>query len=422
MGKILVVDDNPDILDALELLLSLHNYQVLRAQNKMDAILAVNRHIIDVVIQDMNFERSAVSGDEGKSLFYQIKDIKPDLPVVLITAWAQVETAVELVKAGAADYLQKPWDDDKLLSTVNKLCNAAEKPTVTELPKLIYKSLQMANLIHNAEKVAKSDINVLVTGANGVGKEKIADHIHQYSTRASNPFVKVNMGALPQELMEAELFGAEKGAYTGANEQRIGRFEAADGGTLFLDEIGNLSLSGQMKLLRVLQTGEFERLGSNTTIKVDVRVISATNSDLNVAITQGSFRQDLYYRLNVIELNIPELAQRKEDIVPLAKHFLGKQYQLTNKAEQVLINHDWPGNVRELENACQRATVFAQNGVIDERCFAHQQTVTPDDEKQRIEQALLKHNWVIKHAADELGLSRQALYRRIEKYQLEVND
>ena len=421
MPKILVVDDNPDILDALDLLLTLHDYQVITASNKKDALLTVSRQPIDLVIQDMNFSVAATSGEEGVSLFYQLKQQQPDLPIIVITAWSQLDKAVELVKAGAADYLQKPWDDAKLLETIAEhlqvIAQSANKPN-NLASQLIFKSDAMKHLIAQAQKVASSDINVLITGANGAGKEKIADFIHANSSLSQGPLIKVNMGALPEELMEAELFGAEKGAYTGATEQRIGRFEAADGGTLFLDEIGNLSLTGQMKLLRVLQTGEFERVGSSVTQQVNVRVISATNADLTQAINKGEFREDLYFRLNVVGLHIPALKQRKEDIIPLAEHFIGDQFHLTSEAKSYLLSQHWAGNVRELENACQRAKVFSQGELIDVSAFTDTPLAMASSEKDRIADALNKHQGVIKHAAQELGLSRQALYRRIEKYQL----
>jgi len=431
MPQILVVDDNPDILEALELLLSLHGYTVLTAENEKQALLAVSHQRVDLVIQDMNFAQGITSGKEGKSLFTALKALNSDLPIVLITAWTQLETAISLVKSGATDYLQKPWDDVKLLDLVAKYSqnfqasknkHSQSESNQTSVDDFIYKSQKMQTLISQASKVASANVNVLITGANGAGKEKLADYIHQQSPRYANAFIKVNMGALPHELMEAELFGAEKGAFTGANQARMGRFEAADGGTLFLDEIANLTLSGQMKLLRVLQTGEFERLGSNATVKVDVRVLSATNADLTLAVQQGTFREDLYYRLNVIELHLPDLAQRKTDIAPLAQYFIGNDYTLSDEAAQALKDHTWPGNVRELENACKRALVFANSNILAPSDFqlASSQIEPALDEKENIEQVLVKHKGVIKHTALELGLSRQALYRRIEKYQIDV--
>jgi DNA-binding NtrC family response regulator len=420
MPHILVVDDNPDILEALDLLLGLHGYTVQTASDKKQALFAVTHQVIDLVIQDMNFAQGVTSGNDGKSLFLALKAIKPDLPIILITAWAQLETAIELVKAGATDYLQKPWDDNKLLELIAQYSLRADKhnqSVSSENPGMIYQSPEMHALMNDADKVAGAEVNVLISGANGSGKEKLADYIHQHSLRKNQPFIKVNMGALPHELMEAELFGAEKGAFTGANQARQGRFEAAHQGTLFLDEIGNLSLSGQMKLLRVLQTGEFERLGSNHTIQVDVRVLSATNVDLTLAVKQGSFREDLYYRLNVIELHLPALRERKADIIPLAKHFIGNEYLLDDDAKQYLLANTWQGNVRELENACKRAMVFASNQRITRNDFQSLvQGGNVLNEKEQIEKMLIKHDGVIKHAAAELGLSRQALYRRIEKH------
>ena len=432
MPQILVVDDNPDILEALELLLSLHGYSVLTAENEKQALLAVSHQRVDLVIQDMNFAQGITSGKEGKSLFTALKALNSDLPIILITAWTQLETAISLVKNGATDYLQKPWDDVKLLdlvakysrsSTISQNKNSQRKINQKPADDFIYKSQEMQTLISQASKVAGANVNVLITGANGAGKEKLADYIHQQSPRYNSAFIKVNMGALPHDLMEAELFGAEKGAFTGANQARIGRFEAADGGTLFLDEIANLTLSGQMKLLRVLQTGEFERLGANATLKVDVRVLSATNADLRLAVQQGTFREDLYYRLNVIELNLPDLARRKADIVPLAQYFIGNDYALSDETSQALTHYSWPGNVRELMNACKRALVFANSNILAPSDFqlGLSQIEPALDEKKNIEQVLIKHNGVIKHTALELGLSRQALYRRIEKYQIDVD-
>jgi DNA-binding NtrC family response regulator len=393
---------------------------VQTASDKKQALFVVSHQVIDLVIQDMNFAQGVTSGNDGKSLFLALKAIKPDLPIILITAWAQLETAIELVKAGATDYLQKPWDDNKLLELIAQYSQASDNQNLlvsSENPGMIYQSPEMHALMNDADKVAGAEVNVLISGANGSGKEKLADYIHQHSQRYNQAFIKVNMGALPHELMEAELFGAEKGAFTGANQARQGRFEAAHQGTLFLDEIGNLSLSGQMKLLRVLQTGEFERLGSNHTMKVDVRVLSATNVDLTLAVKQGNFREDLYYRLNVIELHLPALRERKADIIPLAKHFIGNEYLLDDDAKQYLLANAWQGNVRELENACKRAMVFASNQRITRNDFQPLvQGGNVLNEKEQIEKMLIKHEGVIKHAAAELGLSRQALYRRIEKH------
>lgn len=448
MEKILVVDDNLSVCRALTILLELHDFDVVCCHSPKEAYKIVMYQRISLVILDMNFTKDTTSGEEGEEAFYQLRNLQADLPVILLTAWTELTKAVELVKNGAADYLAKPWDDNKLVVTIQNLVeigdlnqeNAVlarqkrERNSVNEqanLCGLVFASTGMQRLIDMSVQVARSEVSVLITGPNGAGKERIADIIHGNSQRVNKAFIKVNVGALPADLMEAELFGAEVGAYTGATKQRIGRFEAADGGTLFLDEIGNLPLSGQVKLLRVLQTGEFERLGSHQTIKVDVRVISATNADLKADIIKGIFREDLYYRLNVIELNLPPLNERVDDISPLVKHFTQLDKPLSKMAERALISHTWPGNVRELENACQRAMLFSQQDEWQESDFglsiAENKQITDevnvasfqpqnDVSKEAIEQAINLHSGVISRAAKHLGLSRQALYRRMEKY------
>jgi len=438
MEKILIVDDNPAVLEALSLLLEIHNFNVVTATTPFEAIQIVQYQRISLVIQDMNFTSDTTSGEEGKTLFYALRDENPHLPIILITAWTELSTAIELVKAGAADYLPKPWDDHKLLTCITNLIELGrtkqlvathnrqqkereDKYNTANLAGLIFKSTAMERLVTMALQVAKSDISALITGPNGSGKECIATIIQKNSSLINQPFIKVNAGALPQELLEAELFGAEAGAYTGISKQRIGRFEAADGGTLFLDEIGNLPLSGQMKLLRVLQTGEFERLGSTQTRKVTVRVISATNENLLQAITEGRFREDLYYRLNVIELNVPALCERVDDIAPLINHFLPHR-ELSIDAEQALNRYQWPGNVRELENACKRVGVIKPNGLLSAEDFGltpsspiKNNDVKKEPTKFEIEQSIRANQGVIAKVAREFGLSRQALYRRLQK-------
>ncbi|MCO7199529.1 sigma-54 dependent transcriptional regulator [Pseudoalteromonas sp. OANN1] len=445
MDKILIVDDNPAVLDALSLLLELHDYQVVTACSPLEAIKVVSFQQIALVIQDMNFSADTTSGEEGAALFHQLKALNATLPIILLTAWTELTTAVELVKAGAADYLAKPWDDQKLLTTIANLValGEAHKQVANferaeqerqqfnqgaDLCGFVYKSVAMQRVIDMALQIAKSDVSVLITGPNGSGKEKIAEIIQANSPLKNQPFVKVNAGALPSDLIEAELFGAESGAYTGANKQRIGRFEAADKGTLFLDEIGNLPLPGQTKLLRVLQSGEFERLGSVETKKVSVRVISATNADLLADIRGGKFREDLYYRLNVIELNLPALSQRVDDILPLVAHFLPAR-GLTSDAQQALCEHPWPGNVRELENACKRAAVLNPDGELSAKDFGldvqantAQVSVTQtirEPSKEELEQALKTHLGVIAKVARHFNMSRQALYRRLQKFGIE---
>jgi DNA-binding NtrC family response regulator len=444
MRTVLIIDDNPAVGEALSLLLSLHDIRPLVALTPEDGLEMLERESVDVVIQDMNFTADTTSGEEGVDLFRAIRQRHADLPLILLTAWTHLETAVELVKAGAADYLAKPWDDAKLLATVENLLELSESTREVnrtrqerrkrrdalqrkyDLDGLIFASEAMARTLDLACQVARSDVPVLITGPNGAGKERIAVIVHANSAVRTGPFIAVNCGALPGELIEAELFGAEAGAYTGANKAREGRFELADGGTLFLDEIGNLPLPGQMKLLRVLETGQFERLGSGRTRKVKVRVLSATNADLKAMIRAGTFREDLYYRLNVIDVNLPPLSERIDDILPLAEHFLAGRAQLNDAAREALLTYPWPGNVRELKNAIERASLLAGAGPITPEQLNLPQhaggaaVVRNLDEPSRevVESALHKAEGVVSRAAQSLGLSRQALYRRMERYGL----
>ena len=440
MPTILVIDDNRAVSTALEVLFSLHDIDTLHAESPREGLDLLEREQVDLVIQDMNFEADTTSGDEGTALFHELRTRHPDLPVILLTAWTHLESAIDLVKAGAADYLAKPWDDRKLLVTVNNLLELAEarrELTQTQagerrrrdallrdydLRGIVYADPASENALALACQVARSDIPVLVTGPNGAGKERYAEIIHANSLVRNGPFVALNCGALPAELIEAELFGAEAGAYTGANKPREGKFEAADGGTLFLDEIGTLPLAGQVKLLRVLETGRFQRLGSNRERSVKVRIVSATNANLQALIADGRFREDLFYRLNGIELRLPPLAQRPRDILPLARHFLPAGKRLGDDAERALQRHAWPGNVRELRNAVQRAALLARSDVIAASDLALppgtlDTTSNGGDEPDRasIEAALERNGGVLAQAAADLGLSRQALYRRLDR-------
>ena len=440
MPTILVIDDNRAVSTALEVLFSLHDIDTLHAESPREGLDLLEREQVDLVIQDMNFEADTTSGDEGTALFHELRTRHPDLPVILLTAWTHLESAIDLVKAGAADYLAKPWDDRKLLVTVNNLLELAEarrELTQTQagerrrrdallrdydLRGIVYADPASENALALACQVARSDIPVLVTGPNGAGKERYAEIIHANSLVRNGPFIALNCGALPAELIEAELFGAEAGAYTGANKPREGKFEAADGGTLFLDEIGTLPLAGQVKLLRVLETGRFQRLGSNRERSVKVRIVSATNANLQALIADGRFREDLFYRLNGIELRLPPLAQRPRDILPLARHFLPAGKRLGDDAERALQRHAWPGNVRELRNAVQRAALLARSDVIAASDLALppgtlDTTSNGGDEPDRasIEAALERNGGVLAQAAADLGLSRQALYRRLDR-------
>ncbi|MCD9085797.1 sigma-54 dependent transcriptional regulator [Stenotrophomonas sp. SY1] len=442
MPQILIIDDNTAVATALDVLFSLHDIETRHATSPEQGVAMLQEHEFDLVLQDMNFTADTTSGEEGQALFRRIRDAHPDLPVILLTAWTHLDSAVELVKAGAADYLAKPWDDGRLLTTVNNLLELAEtrrelarrrqrelaqRQSLNErydLRSLVFADPVSERVIALACQVARSDLPVLITGPNGAGKEKIAEIIQANSPHRKGPFVALNCGAIPSELIEAELFGAEAGAYTGANKAREGKFEAADGGTLFLDEIGNLSLTGQMKLLRVLETGRFERLGSNRERQVKVRVVSATNADLPAMIREGTFREDLYYRLNTVELVLPPLGDRREDILPLARHFLGEDNkQLSPQAAQALQRHTWPGNVRELRNVIQRAALLAQGSRIEvadlnlPRAPARPTTQSAEEpDRARILAALERAGGVIAQAAGELGLSRQALYRRMDRH------
>jgi DNA-binding NtrC family response regulator len=448
MPTILVIDDNPAVATALETLFALHDLDTRTADGPQSGLAALaealrDNDMFDLVVQDMNFEADTTSGEEGEALFREIRARHPDLPVILLTAWTHLEAAVDLVKAGAADYLAKPWDDRKLMATVNNLlelsqtrqqlarCNAGEQRRraalgAFDLRGFVHADPMTAAALTLACQVARSDLPVLVTGPNGAGKERMAEIVHANSPVAAGPFVALNCGALPADLIEAELFGAEQGAYTGANRAREGKFEAADGGTLFLDEIGTLPLAGQIKLLRVLETGRFQRLGGNREREVKVRVVSATNADLPAMIAAGQFREDLYYRLNAIEVRLPALAQRPDDILPLARHFLPTGKSLDASAERALLAHRWPGNVRELRNTLQRAALLARGSRIaaTDLGLPAPMAIAPvaagsgdanEPDRATIEAAIARAGGVLAQAANELGMSRQALYRRIDR-------
>jgi len=456
MPDVLIVEDQPAVARALGVLFEVHGIPYRISRTPSDALGEVAGGAVGLVVQDMNFSPGATSGEEGAALFRSVRRIDPSMPVLLMTAWTSLESAVTLVREGASDYFAKPWDDEKLLAAVRTLLRlrAVEAENVRlraarvrpreelarnhELCGIVYESDAMHRVVSLAVQVAGSDVPVLITGPNGAGKEKIAEIVQANSARRNEPFVRVNVGALPDELLESELFGAEAGAYTGARRLRIGRFEAANGGTLFLDEIGNLSAAGQMKLLRVLQSAEFERLGSSETRRADVRVLCATNANLAEAIARGRFREDLFFRLNVIELNVPGLRDRPDDVLPIAASILeslprsraGRPFALSEEAERAMREHTWPGNVRELSNRIQRAALVASG----DRISAADLGFEPDDpslpparaasnsaeplaagQKAAFEELLRRHGGSVSRAAQELGLSRQALYRRMER-------
>jgi DNA-binding NtrC family response regulator len=449
MRTVLVIDDNPAVAQALELLFGLHDIRTAAASTPEQGVAMLSRQRIDLVIADMNFSADTTSGDEGVALFRALRAKRPDLPVILLTAWTHLEAAVQLVKAGAADYLSKPWDNDKLLAAVENLLELAEatrerdrlrgeslrrRERLSEqydLCDIVFASDVMERAVELACRVARAQVPVLITGPNGAGKERIAQIVHANSGVRNGPFVAVNCGAIPSELIEAELFGAEAGAYTGAVRARVGRFETADGGTLFLDEIGNLPLAGQVKLLRVLETGQFEMLGSSRTRSSQVRILSATNADLPALIRAGRFREDLYYRLNVIEITLPPLTERRADILPLARHFLGPDLRLNEDAAAALLAHDWHGNVRELRNSIERAKLMSRDATVaaaDLNLPAAHRAAADNDvprsgaeaviSREAIESSLRDAGGNVSRAAQSLGLSRQALYRRMERFNM----
>ena len=442
MTTILVIDDNPDVGAALQLLFSLSEIDTLVATSPEEGLRLLPQ--ADLVIQDMNFSADTTSGDEGAALFARLRALRPDLPVILLTAWTRLERAVQLVKAGAADYLAKPWDDARLLATVQNLLELGEAQQQLKeqrrqlrtrwaalrqqlmLGELIAASPAMLSLLELAAPVARSQLPVLISGPAGSGKERIAQVLHQNSPRAAAPFVALNCGALPAELIEAELFGAEAGAYTGAQRARVGHVEAARGGTLFLDEIGNLPLAGQAKLLRVLETGRYQRLGSPREWQADVRIVSATNADLPALMKSGQFREDLYYRLNGIELRLPSLRERPEDIEPLAEGFLAGRARLSDAALARLRAHAWPGEVRELRHCIERAVVLAQGAGLLEPEHLGLVASAPVVETRNLDEpsreqlvaALAQHAGNVSRVAAGFGLSRQAVYRRMQHHGL----
>jgi len=437
MRTVLVIDDNPAVTEALEVLFALHDIAVTRASSPEEGLRRLEETATDLVIADMNFSADTTSGEEGVELFRAIRKSYPDLPVILLTAWTSLESAVRLVKAGAADYLAKPWDNDRLLATVENLLEFAESARTCEslrrerrrrqadlerkydLRGAVFASEAMGHTFELACRVARANISVLITGPNGAGKERVAQILHANSG-LSGQFVAVNCGAIPPGLVEAELFGVEAGAYTSADRAREGRFETAEQGTLFLDEIGQLPLSCQVKLLRVLETKEFARLGSSRTRTANVRVVSATNADLPAMIRNGRFREDLFYRLNVIQIEVPALVERPDDIMALAEHFLGPAGRFADDARAALLAHAWPGNVRELRNAVERAKLLSVEGVITQADLGlpaarRQPRDLEEPGRDTLEQALRAAKGNVSRAAQRLGMSRQALYRRLER-------
>lgn len=447
--RLLIADDQPDVLDSLHLLLKSEGFEI-EATSTPDGILQkVEDKQFDALLIDLNYTRDTTSGAEGLELLSRLKELDETLPVVVMTAWGSVDVVVEAMKRGARDFIEKPWDNARLLSVVRTQCDLAralrrERRLQAEnrilqgegAVEFIAESEVMKPVLELIRRVAPSDANVLLTGENGTGKSLVARLLHSGSGRRGKSMVTVNIGGLPEGVFESELFGHVKGAYTDAKGDRVGRFELADQGTLFLDEIATISAAQQAKLLRVLETGEFERVGSSRTTRVDVRVISATNSDLSAEVVEGRFRQDLYFRLNTVEISLPPLRRRQEDIPLLADVLLdrycrkyGKRLQgLTGRAAQSLREYHWPGNIRELDHAIERAVLMTTADRIEApdlglRPPARGERSLEDLSLEEVEEALIRKalsrcDGNVSHAAKALGLSRSALYRRINKLNL----
>ena len=446
--RLLIADDQRDVLEALRLLLKAEGYQIDAVESPAAVLKALEQRDYDVVIIDLNYARDTTSGQEGLELLTKIHAADEMLPVVVMTAWGSVNVAVEAMRRGARDFVEKPWDNERVKAIVRtqaELGRALRRATRLEAqsrttqndggPLLIADSAAMQPVLQIIARVGPSDANVLITGENGTGKGVVAQALHAVSSRTNRPMVTINAGGVSEGVFESELFGHVKGAFTDAKQDRVGRFELADGSTLFLDEIANVPLSQQQKLLRVLETGEFERLGSSRTRKADVRLISATNADLNAEVAAGRFRQDLLFRLNTIEIRLPALRERRDDIPRIGKHFLVQHAQRYRKgmtgfdpaALQALIDHPWPGNVRELDHAVERAVLMAQGNVIHLADLGLRQTGSSDASARLEEMSLedvegflirkaMARYGNVSHAAKALGLSRSALYRRLERY------
>jgi DNA-binding NtrC family response regulator len=447
--KVLIADDQPDVIEALRLLLKGEGFQIETAASPEQIMTALEAREFDVALIDLNYTRDTTSGQEGLDLLTRIQSLDSTLPVVVMTAWGSVDVAVEAMRRGARDFVQKPWENARLLSilwTQVELGRALRKGERLEAEnqalrgeagsKMIAEAPAMQPILQMIARVGPSDANVLITGENGTGKGVVASVLHSISHRAGRPLVTVNVGGLSEGVFESELFGHNKGAFTDAKADRVGRFEMADEGTLFLDEIANITMPQQAKLLRVLETGEFERVGSSKTKKVNVRIVSATNADLNAEVAAGRFRQDLLFRLNTVEIRLPALRHRREDIPLLAAHFL-KQHAaryrklvtgFDNAALTTLSDHPWPGNVRELDHAIERAVLMAQGTTVKASDLGLYQSSdgSPRLDEMSLEEVecylikrtLARFDGNVSKAAEALGLSRSALYRRLEKFGL----
>ena len=449
--RVLLADDQQDIRDSLRLLLKGEGYETQGVASPAEAINAIEAREFDAVLMDLNYARDTTSGQEGLDLLTRIQVIDSTVPVVVMTAWSSIELAVEAMRRGARDFIPKPWENQRLLAIIrtqielrqalrqasrleaeNRILRAESRPT------FLANSPAMAPVLELVGQIGPSDANVLITGEHGTGKEVVARTLHALSSRATKPMVTVNAGGLSEGVFESELFGHVKGAFTDARSDRVGRFELADGSTLFLDEIANVPLNLQAKLLRVLETGDLERVGSSTTRRVNVRVLAATNADVNAEATAGRFRQDLLFRLNTIEIHLPPLRDRRDDIDLLAHHFLHGYAQRYRKnitgfdsaALKALHEHPWPGNVRELDHAVERGVLLSPGPSVraadlglraqTASAAAKLEEMSLDEvEKYLIQRTLSRHEGNVSQAAKALGLSRSAMYRRLQKHQLE---
>ncbi|MBI3405517.1 MAG: sigma-54-dependent Fis family transcriptional regulator [Acidobacteria bacterium] len=449
LPRLLIADDQADVLESLRLLFKGEGFHIETTGSPAGLLAALDAQSFDVVLMDLNYARDTTSGQEGLELLGRIHEMDNLLPVVVMTAWGNIALAVEAIRRGARDFVQKPWENERLVTIIrtqtelaqalrlgqrleaeNRLLRAEGRPT------LIAESMAMRPVLDLIARVGPSDANVMITGEHGTGKEIVAKSLHVISSRSSRPMVTVNAGGLPEGIFESELFGHVKGAFTDAKTDRVGRFDLADGGTLFLDEIANVSMNMQTKLLRVLETGELERVGSSRTHRVNVRVISATNADLAQEVNGGRFRQDLLFRLNTIEIHLPPLRDRREDIPLLAMHFLGQYAARYRKplvsfepaAMQALLEHPWQGNVRELDHSIERAVLLARGEQIAAADLGLrlgrdgsprlEDMNLEEVERFLVQKTLARFDGNVSRAAEALGLSRSALYRRIERFGL----
>ena len=445
MPRILIADDQPDVLEALRLLLKPEGYEVETASSPAAVIRAVGAREFDLLLVDLNYTRDTTSGVEGMELLEHVHAFDSTLPIVVMTAWASIELVVEAMQKGARDFVQKPWENARLLSIIRNqidLGRALRRNAKLEDAlgladhgvDMIASAPAMRSVVEIIQRVGPSDANVLIRGENGTGKGVVARALHAVSRRAARPMVSVNAGGLSETIFESELFGHVKGAFTDARTDRVGRFELADGGTLFLDEIANVPPAQQSKLLRVVESGEFERVGSSQTRRVDVRLISATNANLTEEVQSGRFRQDLLFRLNTVEIHLPPLRDRREDIPTLASHFLQQHAQRYRKsisafdpqAMKALLDHAWPGNVRELDHVIERAVLMTGGTSIGRSDLGLQPPAEQriedmsieDVESLLIRKAMVRFDGNVSRAAEALGLSRGALYRRMQRYGL----